>query len=53
MTNVISSIFNKSWNRYLRKLLEENIESIVRKNDIVDDEIQGIKSDMISLEDKI
>ena len=53
MTNVISSIFNQSWNRYLRKLLEENIESIVRKNDIVDDEIQGIKSDMISLEDKI
>ena len=33
--------------------LEENIESIVRRNDIVDDEIQGIKSDMISLADKI
>ena len=33
--------------------LEENIESIVRRNDIVDDQIQGIKSDMISLVDKI
>ena len=33
--------------------LEENIESIVRRNDIVDGEIQGIKSDMISLADKI
>ena len=33
--------------------LEQNIASIVRKNDIVDDEIQGIKSDMISLADKI
>ena len=33
--------------------LEENIESIVRRNDIVDDEIQGIKNDMISLVDKI
>ena len=33
--------------------LEENIESIVRRNDIVDDQIQGIKSDMISLADKI
>ena len=33
--------------------LEENIASIVRRNDIVDDEIQGIKSDMISLADKI
>ena len=33
--------------------LEENIASIVRRNDIVDEEIQGIKSDMISLADKI
>ena len=33
--------------------LEENIASIVRRNDIIDDEIQGIKSDMISLADKI
>ena len=33
--------------------LEENIESIVRRNYIVDDQIQGIKSDMISLADKI
>ena len=33
--------------------LEENIASIVKRNDIVDDEIQGIKSDMISLADKI
>ena len=33
--------------------LEENIESIVRRNDIVDEEIQGIKSDMISLAEKI
>ena len=33
--------------------LEENIASIVRRNDIVDEEIQGIKSDMISLADNI
>ena len=33
--------------------LEENIASIVRRNDIVDGEIQGIKNDMISLADKI
>ena len=33
--------------------VEENIASIVRRNDIVDEEIQGIKSDMISLADKI
>ena len=33
--------------------IEENIASIVRRNDIVDDEIQGIKSEMISLADKI
>ena len=33
--------------------IEENIASIVRRNDIVDDEIKGIKSDMISLADKI
>ena len=33
--------------------LQENIESIVRRNDIVDNEIQGIKRDMISLADKI
>ena len=33
--------------------LEENIASIIRRNDIVDGEIQGIKSDMISLADKI
>ena len=33
--------------------LEENIAAIVRRNDIVDDQIQGIKSDMISLVDKI
>ena len=33
--------------------LQENIESIVRRNDIVDSEIQGIKRDMISLADKI
>ena len=33
--------------------IEESIASIVRRNDIVDDEIQGIKSEMISLADKI
>ena len=33
--------------------LEENIASILRRNDIVDGEIAGIKSDMISLADKI
>ena len=33
--------------------LEQNIASIVRRNDIVDEEILGIKSDMISLADKI
>ena len=33
--------------------LEENVASIVRRNDIVNDEILGIKSDMISLADKI
>ena len=33
--------------------MEENIESIVRRNEIVDEEVQGIKSDMISLADKI
>ena len=33
--------------------LEENIASIVKRNDIVDGEIKGIKSDMISLADKI
>ena len=33
--------------------LEENIGSIVKRNDIVDGEILGIKSDMVSLADKI
>ena len=33
--------------------LEENIASIVRRNDIVDQEIKGIKSDMVSFADKI
>ena len=33
--------------------LEENIASIVKRNDIVDEEIRGIKSDMVSLADKI
>ena len=33
--------------------IEYNIASIVKRNDIVDEEILGIKSDMISLADKI
>ena len=33
--------------------VEENIESIVRRNDIVDEEIQGMKTDILSLTDKI
>ena len=33
--------------------LEENINSILRRNDIIDEEIQGFKSDMLSLADKI
>ena len=33
--------------------LEENIDSIVKRNDIVNDEIKGIKSEMISLADKM
>ena len=33
--------------------LEENIDFIVKRNDIVNDEIKGIKSEMISLADKM
>ena len=33
--------------------VEENIESIVRRNEVVDEEIQGMKTDMLSLAEKI
>ena len=33
--------------------VEENIESIVRRNEVVDEEIQGMKTDINSLSDKI
>ena len=33
--------------------VEENIESIVRRNDVVDGEIQGMKTDILSLSEKI
>ena len=33
--------------------IEENIESIVRRNDIVDEQIQGMKTDILSSSDKI
>ena len=33
--------------------LEEAIEYLVRRNDVVDEQIQGIKADLVSLTDKI
>ena len=33
--------------------VEENVESIVHRNGIVDEEIQGMKTDILSLSDKI
>jgi len=33
--------------------VEENIKSIVRRNDVVDGEIQGMKTDILSLSEKI
>ena len=33
--------------------VEENVKSIVQRNEIVDEEIQGMKTDIISLSDKI
>ena len=33
--------------------VEENIESIVRRNEVVDEEIQGMKIDINSLSEKI
>ena len=33
--------------------VEENIESIVRRNDVVDEEIKGMKTDIQSLSEKI
>ena len=33
--------------------LEENIESLVRRNEVVDEEFQGMKTDIASLSDKI
>jgi len=33
--------------------VEENIESIVRRNEVVDEEIQGMKTDINSLSEKI
>ena len=33
--------------------VEENIEAIVRRNDVVDGEIQGMKTDINSLSEKI
>lgn len=33
--------------------VEENIVAIVRRNDVVDEEIQGMKTDIQSLSDKI
>ena len=33
--------------------VEENIEAIVRRNNVVDEEMQGMKTDIQSLSDKI
>ena len=33
--------------------LEEAIENLVRRNDVVDEEIQGMKADLVSLAGKI
>ena len=33
--------------------LEEAIEYLVRRNDVVDEQIQGMKADLVSLNDKI
>ena len=33
--------------------MEENIEAIVRRNEVVDEEFQGMKTDIASLSDKI
>ena len=33
--------------------VEENIKSIVRRNDVVDGEFQGMKTDILSLSEKI
>ena len=33
--------------------VEENIEAIVKRNEVVDEEFQGIKTDIASLSDKI
>ena len=33
--------------------VEENVKSIVQRNAIVDEEIQGMKTDILSLSDKI
>lgn len=33
--------------------VEENIESIVRRNEVVDEEIQGMKTDINFLSEKI
>ena len=33
--------------------VEEDIESIVRRNEVVDEEYEGIKTDILSLSDKI
>ena len=33
--------------------LEEDIESLVRRNEVVDEEFQGMKTDIASLSDKI
>ena len=33
--------------------IEENIEAIVRRNNVVDEEMQGMKNDIQSLSDKI
>ena len=33
--------------------VEENIESIIRRNEVVDEEIQGMKTDINSLSEKI
>ena len=33
--------------------VEENVKSIIQRNEIVDEEIQGMKTDILSLSDKI
>ena len=33
--------------------VEENIEAIVRRNEVVDEEFQGMKTDIAALSDKI